>query len=434
MQTPPDIRRSAAGSALETALGAARGEYARRNPRSLEIDAAAGRFLPGGSTRSSIWHAPFPLRMVQGAGSRLTDADGHEYIDFLGEFSCGIFGHSPAPVIDAVIDALRAGVSLSAHNHREAEVAALLNARFPSMQLMRFTNSGTEANLMALAAAKAVTQRSKILVFEGAYHGSMLAFPPQGSPLTVPHEFILAPYNDIERTRASMHEHRRDLAAVLVEPMLGAGGCIPGSVAFLSSLRRAATDAGAILIFDEVQTSRLSVGGRQALLGIDPDLTTLGKYFGGGLSFGCFGGRRSIMERFDPRLAGALSHGGTFNNNTLTMAAAAAAMSTLLTAEALDALNERGERLRDAMLSRFQHQGAPFTASGLGSLMNIHPEGSAEGIAAWRELLFLDLARQGIYIAARGFMALSLAIGDEDTAALLAALDVFLAERRELYG
>ncbi len=182
------------------------------------------------------------------------------------------------------------------------------------MKLVRFTNSGTEANLMALVAAKRVTGRHKTLVFEGAYHGSVLTFLPGDSAARNTDEFLCAQYNDPEGSRTLIERHREDLAAILVEPMLGAGGCVPGTPEFLRSLRRDADRVRAVLIFDEIQTSRLSVGGRQALLGIQPDLTTIGKFFGGGLAFGCFGGRRDIMDIFDPRRPDAVPHSGTFNN------------------------------------------------------------------------------------------------------------------------
>jgi glutamate-1-semialdehyde 2,1-aminomutase len=411
---------------LEAAVAAASAEYSRRNARSGEIAAAAARCLPGGNTRTSLWYDPFPLCMVGGEDSRLTDADGHEYVDFLGEFTAGIYGHSPQIVKDAIKAALEEGLNLSSQTRWESKLAALICARFASMQLVRFTNSGTEANLMALAAALRVTGRRKILVFEGAYHGSVLNFLPGGSAARVPHEFVCGPYNDIEGSRALIDEHRTGLAGILVEPMLGAGGCIPGTPEFLQSLRRSADDSGAILIFDEIQTARLSVGGRQKLLGIEPDLTTIGKFFGGGLAFGCFGGRRDIMDIFDPRRPDAVAHPGTFNNNTLTMAAGAAAVTGLLTEGALDLLNQRGERLRESMLSMFRTAGAPFTVSGLGSIMNIHPQGPSDWAADLRKLLFFELAAMGIYIAARGLIALSLAITDQDTGRLLRAIERFL--------
>jgi glutamate-1-semialdehyde 2,1-aminomutase len=300
------------------------------------------------------------------------------------------------------------------------------------MQRVRFTNSGTEANLMALAVAKHATGRQRILVFAGAYHGSVLSFLAGAAPLRVPHDFLIAPYNDVEGTRALIEQYRDSVAAILVEPMQGAAGCIPGEPAFLQYLRQGASAAGAVLIFDEIQTARLSVGGRQELLGITPDLTTIGKFFGGGLAFGCFGGRDDLMDRLDPRRPDSLPHPGTFNNNTLTMAAGTAAVSGLLSAEALQLLNARGERLRESMLSLFRRSAAPFTVTGLGSLMSIHPVAPGPTAGELRKLLFFELVAAGIYIAARGLIALSLAITDADIARLLGALEAMLHKHRSL--
>jgi len=411
---------------LDQAVAAAAADYVARNPQSLAQHERAAAAMPGGNTRTSLFHDPFPLCMVQGEGARLTDADGHGYVDFLGEFTAGIFGHSPAPLKRAITDALAAGINLSSHNRLEAELAALICARFPSMDMLRFTNSGTEANLMALAAAIAHTGRRKVVVFEGGYHGGVLVFPPGGSPVTVPHQFVMVPYNDAAAARAAIDG---DTAAILVEPMLGAGGCLPGTPEFLGTLRQAATETGAVLIFDEIQTSRLSVGGQQAVLGITPDMTTIGKFFGGGLAFGCFGGRRDIMGVFDPRRPGALMHAGTFNNNTLTMAAGIAAAG-LLTAEALDAVNARGERFRADLNALFERRQAPFHVTGLGSLMNVHMRGDP----GLRKLMFFDLLRDGIYFAQRGLIALSFAITVDDTAAFLAATDRFATDRRALWS
>jgi glutamate-1-semialdehyde 2,1-aminomutase len=222
--------------------------------------------------------------------------------------------------------------------------------------------------------------------------------------------------------------------------MLGAGGCIPADPAFLASLRAAAARHGIVLIFDEVMTSRLSPGGRQSDLGIAPDMTTLGKYIGGGSSFGAFGGRAEIMRRFDPRDPGALSHAGTFNNNVISMAAGIAGMTKVLTPEAIRALNARGDRLRGDLNAMFRRRGAKLTATGLGSIIGLHGTAGpvrtlgdlAAADPAIKDLVFFDLAARGYYIARRGFMALSLALTDADCAGLVAALDDIVASRGAL--
>ena len=230
-----------------------------------------------------------------------------------------------------------------------------------------------------------------------------------------------------------MAEHGDQVAAVLVEPMQGSGGCIPGDPEFLSALRSAATQHASVLIFDEVMTSRLSVGGAQEQLGITPDMTTLGKYLAGGLTFGAFGGRDDLMAAFDPRHGGTLGHAGTFNNNVASMAAGVAALTEVLDADILHATNRRGDNLRDRLNAVFVNHQMPMCITGVGSLMNIHgiagPVGSASDLAdsddRLKELLFFHLIAAGIYTARRGFIALSIEITDEDVDRVVAAVESF---------
>jgi glutamate-1-semialdehyde 2,1-aminomutase len=417
---------------LDAALADAVRAYAARNPASRDRFEEASRVMPGGNTRSVLYFPPFPLCMMRGAGCRLWDADDHCYVDTLAEFTAGIYGHSDPTVRAAIDAALDDGINLSGHNHLEAELARVVCERFPSIDLIRFANSGTEANLMALAAAKAFTGRRRILVFEGGYHGGFLAFPPGGSRVNAPHEFVIAPYNNIDATLRLIGEAGKDLAAILVEPMLGAGGCVPAEPAFLDMLRAETERLGAILIFDEVMTSRLSPGGRQALLGITPDMTTLGKYIGGGLTLGAFGGRVDIMEQFDPRRADALFHAGTFNNNTVTMAAGVAGLTKVLTPERSRNLNARGERLRDGLNELFTRCGAALRVTGLGSVMNLHAAGKPAAAAAIKDLVFFDLIARGFYLARRGLIALSLPVTDAETGAFIDAMDEIIKMRRSV--
>ena len=341
-------------SALDAALAAARQRYVERRPRSRALHEAACEHLPGGNTRTVLYFAPFPFRVVRGWDAWLEDADGHQVVDLLGEFTAGLLGHSDPQVRAAIETTLAEGLSFGAHNKHELELARLVCARFPSIERVRFTNSGTEANLMAVSAARVFTGRARILVFEGAYHGGLLSFAHGASPVNAPYEAVLAPYNDVAGTRRLIEEQGEALAAVLVEPMIGAGGCIPGAPEFHAVLREATQTTGALLIYDEVMTSRLAPGGLQERLGIDPDLTSLGKYLGGGLSFGAFGGRAEIMALFDPSRTDALPHAGTFNNNVLSMAAGRAALGQVFTPEAAERLNRTGDGLRDSLNRLFR--------------------------------------------------------------------------------
>lgn len=426
---------------LDDAVAAALIRYRDTRPKSLAAFEAASAVMPGGNTRSVLYHEPYPFRAEKGEGPWLEDVDGHRYLNLLGEYTAGLFGHDHPAIKAAVTEALDRGVNLGAHNSYEPRFAELVCARFPSIEMVRFTNSGTEANLMAITTARVATGRDKIMVFGGGYHGGAFYFKP-GVVTNAPFPWILAPYNDVAAATAAIREAGDSLAAVLVEPMQGGAGCIPGSQAFLQALREETTRVGSLLIFDEVMTSRLSPGGAQALLGIAPDLTTLGKWIGGGMSFGAFGGRRDLMELFDPRRADALPHAGTFNNNVMTMAAGIAALEKIYHPEVAVALNVRGEALRARINDNAEADGMALRATGIGSLMNLHPTAGSvndfEDAGALddrlRALLFFDLLEEGYYIARRGFIALSLAVSDEDVAAFVETLREVLRRRAPLFA
>ena len=424
---------------LEIALAEATERYVAANPASAARHEAACRSLPGGNTRSVLFYDPFPLSMAKGEGARLRDLDGHEYRDFLGEYTAGLYGHSEPRILDEVRQALDSGIVLGAPNRYEVELAELVCARFPSVDRVRFCNSGTEANLMAIGLARAVTGRAKVLVFEGAYHGGVLFFKEgESGPVNVPFEFVFAPYNDPEAALAVVERHAGELAAILVEPMMGSGGCIEGDREFLGALREAADRHGVLLIFDEVMTSRLGPGGRQGELGVLPDLTSLGKYIGGGLTFGAFGGRADLVERFDPRRPDALPHAGTFNNNVLTMSAGVVGLRDIFTAEEAVRLNARGDDLRQRLQAAADERAVPFQATGCGSIIGLHwqaepirrPADTGATPAAARSLSHLELIRRGFYFARRGFISLSLPLETDDYRDFVAAFADFLDEHR----
>ena len=433
-------------SDLQSALAEAKQAYSDRNPKSFSRHQDACVAMPGGNTRTTLHNSPFPLTVVRGEGCRLWDADGHEYIDVLGEYTAGIYGHSH-PVIRAAIDkALDHGWNFGGRNENEGKLAKLIADRMPSIDLVRFTNSGTEGNVMALAGARVFAQRkgrtraTKVMVFHGGYHGGVLYFVSGGSPVNMPYEYVVAPYNDIEGTKALLAKHGEELFAVLLEPMQGSHGCLPGDVDFLKAVREETKARGITMIFDEVMTSRLSPGGLQAKHGITPDMTTLGKYIGGGMSFGAFGGKREIMELFDPTKPDALPHAGTFNNNALTMAAGVAGYGEVYTAEAAKTLNDRGDSIRERLNAICRKAGVAFQFSGIGSMMTAHatarPIKTAADIASSnqdvKELFFFDMSAAGIWIARRGFVALNVMIGDAEGDRFVAAVEEFVSARKAL--
>jgi glutamate-1-semialdehyde 2,1-aminomutase len=427
---------------IAAALAEAEELYQARNPKSLAQHRAACEAMPGGNTRSAIHVDPFPLTMVRGEGARLWDLDGHEYVDFLSEFTAGIYGHSHPVIRQAIAAALEGGLNFGAHNATEAQFAAAICSRLPSIELVRFTNSGTEANLMAVSAARAITGRPKILVFGGGYHGGVFYFRGHGSPLNAPFEYLLGRYNDFGAVEALVGPHRAELAAILVEPMQGTTGCIPAERGFLAGLRALASETGALLIFDEVMTSRLAPGGLQEVHGILPDLTTLGKYVGGGMSFGAFGGRAEIMERFDPRRPDAFQHAGTFNNNVLTMNAGLVGLTEIYTPERARTLNAWGDRLRERLNTVVQRRGLAMQFTGLGSMFAVHmtdapirsQEDAERGNTALRDLLYFNLLARGIWFAKRGMFALSIALEEGDGDTLVDAVDEFALTRAPLFA
>lgn len=436
----PDTAMPRSNAALDAALDEARAGYVAARPRSAAAHARARAVLPGGNTRSVLYYTPFPTAMARGEGCFVEDIDGHRYLDLCGEYTAGLFGHSEERILSALRDVLGRGINLAGVGENEARLAELLCGRFPSLAMVRFTNSGTEANLMALSLARTHTGRPGILAMHGGYHGGLLTFAGGGAPTNAPFPVTLAPYNDLEATRALITAKAGELAAVITEPMIGNGGCMPADPAFLRMLREETTRHGILLIFDEVMTSRHAAGGLQSLVGVTPDMTTLGKYIAGGMSFGAFGGRRDVMEHFDGARSGALSHSGTFNNNVLSMAAGCVAMGDIFTGEVAEALRARGDAMRATLNAVCERHGAVMRFTGFGSMMQPHfrpgpvprPYVLTPREDALRELLFLDLMAAGIYAARRGMVAMSLPVGDAECRRYVEAIEEFCASRASL--
>ncbi|MBH67054.1 MAG: aspartate aminotransferase family protein [Rhodospirillaceae bacterium] len=423
---------------LESSYIEAEENFIQRNPKSAAMHSKAAEVMPGGNTRTVLHYAPYPLTFAKGEGAYLYDADGHKLVDFLGEYTAGIYGHDN-PIIQAAIEtAVRDGIVLGGPNLMEARLAQVIVDRFPALDLVRFTNSGTEANLMAIGAARAFTGRSQVMAMQGGYHGGVLYFASP-SPINAPYDITLIPYNDPEAARDSIKRIADDLACIIVEPMMGSSGCIPATTEFLETLREATQEVGALLIFDEVMTSRLAPGGRHGELDILPDLITLGKYLGGGVSFGGFGGRADIMEGFNPKSKGAWPHAGTFNNNIMTMTAGLAGLTQLFTPEACKVLNEKGDVFRKRLTNCVEKRSLPIQVTGIGSMSNVHftdkpvlrpiidPVASRK-----RDLMHLDMLNGGVYHARRCMMNLSLPMTDADLDFAIQTFEEFLDSRHAI--
>jgi glutamate-1-semialdehyde 2,1-aminomutase len=411
-------------------------DYLARTPRSAATFARAMASLPGGSTRTTIFSAPYPPYMARGQGIRTWDLDGNEYRDFLGNYTSLILGHAHPEVVAAVEAQVRRGSAFAAPTETEIELAEEIRARLPSIERIRFTNSGTEATMFALRAARAFTGRSLVAKFEGAYHGThdtVLAWTP-GVPRATSELVVELPWADAAGVERAIAGRERDLAAVIIEPVQGAGGVRAAPPEFLRFLRELTARIGALLIFDEVIAFRVGPNGAQGRLGgVRPDLTTLGKIIGGGYPSGAFGGREEVMAQFDARQPGALVHGGTFNGNPVAAAAGLATLR-LLTPDRYLELERLGDRLRETLNDAFGTAGLDARADGIASIFQVFPGPSltaAEGLTP-QSALFLGLLLDGFHLAPRGMGALATPTTDADvddlTAAVVARLGAMQAE------
>lgn len=408
----------------------ARQQFSDRNPNSRLAFERAKRVLPGGHTRTVLTHPPFPLTFVAGEAATLTDTDGHTYIDMLGDYTAGLLGHSEHRVTDAVSSALRTNASVGGIHPAEEHLARLMCDRF-GLDRVRFTNSGTEANLMSITTAIQITGRSTVLVMDGGYHGGVLYFVTGAAPWNAPYRFALAPFNDLAGAQKVIEEHASDLAAVLVEPMLGSAGCLPANAEFLHGLFAGARAAGALCLADEVMTSRHGPRGLCELIGVQPDITSFGKYIGGGFSFGAFGGRADLLDRYNTTGPNPISHAGTFNNNIATMTAGTVVIGEVFTSQHAVALVARGDEFRQQIAAVLARREVPLSVTGFGSMNSFHarstppttPAAAMDRDHDLQERLFLGLLEHGVYSAPRGMFNLGLAHTDDQLATVLDALD-----------
>jgi glutamate-1-semialdehyde 2,1-aminomutase len=415
---------------LSAAVRAVEQRFTDANPLSHAQHQRARRVLPGGNARQTLYYSPFPLTVVRGKDGHVTDLDGHTYLNLVGEYAASVYGHSCEPIHDAVRSCLTGGLSLSGMNSAEVELAELISARFPSMEQVRFCNSGSEACLLAALLARHATGRRSLLVLRGCYHGGFMNYGDSDSPLSVPFETVKATYNDVAGTRAALRANGTSIAAVLVEPVMGAGGCIPGTREFLSMLRDETRKLGIVLVFDEVMTSRLGSGGVQGEIGIAPDLTTLGKFWGGGFAFGAFGGAKSLMCHFDVIGGGTLSHAGTFNNNIMAMTAGLVGARDVYTSEVCADTNRRGDWLRAELNDLGCQMDIAFQATGLGAVLNMHwrsepisnPGDVEPPNSPMRRLFQLEMLLRGYYVTQRGMITLALPTTEQDLQGYLGAV------------
>ena len=431
-------------------------QYLTSTPKSRALWEEGRKYLPGGDSRNSIFWEPYPVFIDSAQGCRVVDADGVERLDFINTMTSLILGHSPPSVMEPVAEQLHKGVVYNAPNQHQVRLARLLCQRIPSFDLVRFTNSGTEAALNTIRAARAFTGKSRIAKVEGGYHGThdvvtvsvrvnpdIAGDPNQPLPVAASaglpdgllDQVTVVPFNE-DAAREVLEQNKKDLAAVIVEPVMGSVGMLPGTPEFLAMLREFTEDNGIVLIFDEVISFRVAPGGAQECYGITPDLTSLGKIIGGGFAVGAFGGRVDIMDMYDPTKGPQVSHAGTFNANPVTMLAGAVTLEQL-TPIVYRRLDELTASLKQGIRDVCAELDLPVQVTGLGSLFGIHftpgPISNYRDIAnedsALRQQVFLGLLNEGIMTASNLVGALSTIISEAEIEAFLEAFRKVLARR-----
>ena len=430
--------------------------YLEMTPGSRAIFEAGKRYLPGGDTRSSVYWEPYPTVLERGQGFRLWDVDGVERIDFVATMTTLIMGHAHPEVVLALQDQAAKGTAFGAPVEAQYRLGEILCDRIPSLELVRFTNSGTEATLNCIRAARAYTGRTRIAKVEGGYHGTHDVVsvsvrgaqgdgdarrPPAiassaGIPQSTVDEVVVIPFNDTDASREVLAEHAGELAAVIVEPVLGGSGMVPADPQYLAMLREVTRDNGIVLIFDEVISMRVARGGAQEHYGITPDMTALGKTIGGGLPVGAFGGKQDIMEQYDPASGPKISHAGTFQGNPMSMVAGVTTME-LLTPEVYARLDGLAERLREGVRAVCAEFDIPVQVTGLASLFGVHFTGDpvrtyrdvAASDQALQQQVFWGLMNEGIFAARRLIGCVSMPMEETEIDTYVEALRKVLARR-----
>jgi glutamate-1-semialdehyde 2,1-aminomutase len=396
--------------------------YLESTPASAAAFEAARRVLPGGETRAVTTYPPYPVIITEGQGAWLLDVDGHRYLDLVNNYTSLVHGNAFAPVTEELSDLLPRGRAFASPHPHQIALAELLIGRLASVQRVRFTNSGTEAALLAARIVARATGRRRLLLFDGAYHGSAALFLP-GSP-----DVVRAPWNDPDAVAALLKEPGHEIAAVFAEPFLGAGGVRPAAPGFLAALADLAREHDVLFVLDEVQALRNGMNGEQGRLGLEPDLTLLGKIIGGGFPIGAVGGRADLLElTVASSTPGYVAHAGTFNGH---LAAAVAGAVTLrhLNAAAISRLNDAASALADRIAAGAAAAGVPAEVTRAGSILHVHLSGAdqdATGPSATGQQASLHLALLllGVYTTPRGMINLSTALTAADLDAAGAAYE-----------
>ena len=414
------------------------GAYRRRTRKSRDTLESAKKYLPGGDTRTSIWFEPYPIWIDEAEGCRFTDVDGNEYMDFHNCYTTMILGHANPKVVAAVREQAGRGTALGALIPTVVHWAELVCNMVASVDKVRFSNSGTEAVMTALRAARGLTGKDMILKTDGCYHGSYdpVIYPSDatGIPGSAQGDSIIVPYNDKEAAEEAIVENRDRLAAVIVEGAMGATGMIPPRDGYLEFLRKVTAENNVLFILDEVISLRLGWGGIQSRYGIEPDLTTMGKIIGGGFPVGAVGGREDIMRLFSPEMR-QIHHSGTLNANPITATAGVATLEQL-NAKEIDRINKLGESFADGVRAIFRKLNIKGQVTGVGSLQNIHfsdkpvvdGKSAREANKDLLHLFYLAMLERGVFSAARGMYVMSTPMKQKEIGAAVKAVEAVMME------
>ncbi len=404
-------------------------EFEKRNPKSKKLFEKALKYLPGGGTRNIAYFPPYPFFIDRGEGYYLYDVDGNQYLDVQNNMTVLLHGHGHPKITEALEKQAKRGTAHSAPLESQYKLAKILCDRVPSIEEIRFCNSGTEATMFTIRAARGFTGKRGIIKAEGGYHGShdyvMINMDPdltaEGMPTptvergiseTLLKDVFVVPFNDLAAVEKIMKRHHRKIAAFILEPVMGYGGAAEATLEYMKGLRELCTKYDILLIFDEVITLRVAKGGIQEMVGVIPDLTALGKTIGGGLPIGAFGGRREIMEQFSPLKKGYIMHSGTFSGNALSMVAGIAALE-LYDEAAIKKLDVLGLRLREGLKKIMAELDVKCNVGGIQSIAFIQfPDGvpmnkqqvvfNTIPFLELSEYLQVALALQGLYVISRG--------------------------------
>jgi glutamate-1-semialdehyde 2,1-aminomutase len=387
--------------------------YRRRTPRSAQAMEEARRHMVRGITRGWGYHRPYPIVGARGEGPELIDLDGNRYVDLVNNGLSLIHGHAFGPVVEALGAALKRGSGWLVASQEQIDFARMLCERIAIFERVRFTNSGTESGMLAVKIARTHTGRPAVLKAIGGFHGSYddLEVGLHARP-EIAGRVYLAPFGDAEAFEARLAEHGSEIAAVVLEPLMFSGLVTTAPPGFLRRVQEAARAAGALFVLDDCLMLRLAYGGSAELYGLEPDLTFLGKFIGGGLPMGVVGGRAEAMDVLDPHREEPLYHGGSFNGNLLSCVAGRVSLEHL-GAETIAAMDARTAGLRDALQAEAVALGLPLITVGTGSVMGVYVTDSlarqASSFSAGEptELLHLAALNQGVLMGPGGEIALS---------------------------